>query len=277
MSETQPLGILPREKLPSSSLVVAWSEDAGKLGPKVVDYLNRKLGGQESAEIAPEDFFPLDGVSIEDDVAQFPASKFYWCRENNLVVFKSTPPRSEWYEFLNSVIDIAEGVCEVKELYTIGGMVSANAHTAPRLMFAVANSPEVKEVLGQYDVANDLDFETPPGQRPTLNSFLLWIAKRRNIPGANLWVPIPFYLVAVEDPCAWRKAAGFLDTRFGLGIDFEELDDKVAKQNQKIAKLRNQLPEIDGYINRLESSLSLTGDESEKLVEEVEELLRERY
>ena len=132
-------------------------------------------------------------------------------------------------------------------------------------------------MLSEYELASDLDFETPPGQRPTLSSFLLWVAKRRNIAGANLWVPIPFYLVAAEDPQAWRKIAGFLDTRFGLDIDFEDLDEEVAKQDHKIAQVRKQTPEIDGYINRLESNLSLSADESEKLVREMEELLRRRY
>ena len=277
MSEDLPSKILARPELPSSCLVVAWSEDSGKLGPKVVDYLNKKLDGQECAQIDPDDFFPLDGVSVEGDVAQFPESKFYWCQGKNLVIFKSTPPRSDWYEFLNSVIDIAERLCKVKVLYTIGGMVSLSAHTAPRALLAVANSPEAKEVLSEYELASDLDFETPPGQRPTLSSFLLWVAKRRNIVGANLWVPIPFYLVAAEDPRAWRKIAGFLDTRFGLGIDFEDLDEEVAKQDHKIAQVRKQTPEIDGYINRLESNLSLSADESEKLVKDMEELLRRRY
>jgi len=26
-----------------------------------------------------------------------------------------------------------------------------------------------------------MDFETPPGSRPTLNSYLLWIAKNRDV------------------------------------------------------------------------------------------------
>ena len=276
MSEKPPFKIYGRPKLQSSSLVVAWSEDAGKLGLKVVDYLNKKLGSQEFAEIDPVDFFPLGGVSVEDDVAQFPESKFYWCQEKNLVMFKSNPPRSEWYEFLNLVLDIAEHYCKVKELYTIGGMVSSSAHTIPRVLLAIANSPEMRKVLSQYDLVSDMDYETAPGQRPTLSSFLLWVAKRRNIAGASLWVPVPFYLVAAEDPRAWRKAAEFFDRRFGLSIDFRDLDEEVARQNEKIAQLRSRLPELDEYISRLESNLSLTADENEKLVKEIEEFLR-RY
>jgi proteasome assembly chaperone (PAC2) family protein len=260
----------------SSSLVVGWSSDAGKLGPKVTDYLNRKLDAQKLAEIEPTDFFPLGGVSVEDDVAQFPESKFYRCEERNLVIFKGDPPRAEWYEFLNSVLDIAEHCCHVKELYTIGGMVSFGAHTAPRELLAVANSPEVKKILSRFDIVTDMDYETSPGQRPTISSFLLWVAKRRNIAGASLWVPIPFYLIAVEDPEAWRRPLEFFDTRFGLGIDFTELDEDISRQREKIAQARIHSPEIDDCIRKLESNISLTREESEKLVVEIEEFLTKR-
>ncbi len=256
--------------------MIAWSQDAGKVGPKVVDCLRRKLGSKEFAEIDPVSFFPLGGVSVEDDVAQFPESKFYCCQAKDLVVFKSDIPASEWYEFLSLVLDIAEDYCKVKEIYIIGGMVSPSAHTTPRVLLSVANSTEMKGLLTQYDIITDMNYETPDGQRPTLSSFLLWVAKRRNIAGASLWVPVPFYLVSTEDPRAWKKVIEFLDGRFELGIDFTDMDEEVSRQNSRIAQLRSQLSELDGYINRLESNLSLTIDESEKLVKEMEEFLR-RY
>jgi len=276
LSEKHAFEIYGEPEIESSSLVVGWSEDAGKLGTKVADYLNKKLGGEEFGEIEPADFFPLGGVSVEDDVAQFPESKFYWCREKHLVILKSNQPGSEWHRFLNSVLDVAEDYCHAKELYTIGGMVSLAAHTSPRELLAVANSPEMREILSQYDLARGFDYETAPGQRPTLSSFLLWVAKRRKIAAASLWVPIPFYLVAAEDPRAWRKTVEFLDRRFGLGIDLGDLDEDVARQDEKIAELRSRSSEVDSYIRKLESNLGLTEEENEKLVKEVAEFLRRR-
>ena len=76
MSGKYPFKISRKTEFQSSSLVVAWNEDVGKLGTKVADYLNQKLGGREFGEIDPVDFFPLDGVQVEDDLAQFPESKF---------------------------------------------------------------------------------------------------------------------------------------------------------------------------------------------------------
>ena len=276
MSEKHPYKVYFEPELESASLAVGWHEDAGALGARVLDYMNEKLGGKEFAEIEPEDFFPLGGVSVEDDVAQFPESKFYCCPENNLLIFKGNVPRTEWYKYLNLVLDIAENHCHVEELYTVGGMIYLGAHTTPREILAIANSPDMKAVLSQYDMAGNIDYESQLGQRPTLNAFLLWVAKRRNIAGANLWVPIPFYLVPAGDPKAWRKILDFLDIRFDLGIDFTELDEHIASHNNRIAQLRSYSPEVDGYISKLESNQTLTQEEYDRLANEVQEFLRDR-
>lgn len=277
MGEEQPFKLFTKPKLESSSLLVAWNQDAGRVGSKVADYLIRKLKSREFADIVPEGFFSLGGVSVEDDVAQFPDSRFYWCQGKSLVILKSDVPRYDWYGFLSLVLDIAEKYCKVKEIYTVGGMVSPGAHTTPRTLLSVANSAEMKSMLSHHELVSDMDYETQDGQRPTFSSFLLWVAKRRNIAGASLWVPVPFYLLAVEDPQACKKVLEFFDGRFGLNIDFSDMDEEVAKQNENIAQGRSQFPELDNYISKLESNLGLTVDESEKLVKQIEEWLRRRH
>ena len=264
-----------RPELLNPALIIGWDADVSSLGAQVIDYLNGKLRGQPFCEIELEEFFSLGGVTIENDLVQISESKFYACPEHDLVVFKSTPPSHEWYKFLNLILDIAQNYCHVKELYTIGGMISLGAHTAPRQFFGTLNSAELKKTLSPYRLTRELNYETPPGQRPTLNSYLLWTAKRRNIPGANLWVPIPFYLVAVDDPRAQKRVLEFFDHRFDLQVDFGDLDEEIRKQNEKIARMRTNFPEIDKYISKLESNIRLSEGENEELVKQVEESLRE--
>lgn len=275
MNQGYPTTIYQEPDLPQSSLVLGWSEDAGDLGRKVTDYLNLKLNGQEFAEVDPEDFFPMGGVAIKDNIARFPESKFYACPEHELAILRTDSPLAEWYKFLNSVLDVAERHCRVRELYVLGAMISFGAHTAPRQLIAVANSTEMKEVLTQYDLNRDMDYQTQPGERPTLNSFLLWLARKRNIPGVSVWVPIPFYLAAMEDPQAQRKVLSFLSERLGLRIDFSDLDQEVGKQNEQLAVARSRFPQIDDYINRLESNLVLSQEENGELVKRIEEFLGE--
>ncbi len=258
----------------NSSLVLGWSKDGGNLGLRTINYLNRKLEGQEFAEIEPERFFSLGGVAIREDLARFPESKFYACQEHELVLFRSDFPEAEPYGFLNSVLDMAVRHCGMKELYTIGAMVSFSAHTTPRQLFAVVSLEEMKEALSQYDLVGDTDYETPPGERPTLNSFLLWIAKRRSIPAVSLWVPIPFYLAGREDPQAQRKGLSFLNERLGLKLDFDDLDAEIRAQNQQLARARSGFPQVDDYIGRLESNLRLSEEENAELVRRIEGFLR---
>jgi len=275
LSQGYSIKIYKEPEFRQSSLVLGWSEDIGNLGRKATGYLNRKLKGREFAEIEPEAFFPLGGVAIEGNLARFPESKFYACQEYELVVFQSNSPGAEWYKFLNSVLDVAEQHCRVKELYLLGAMVSFSAHTAPRQLLAVVNSAEMKEVLSQYDLARDMDYQTQHGERPTLNSFLLWIAKERNIPGVSLWVPIPFYLAAMEDAQAQKKVLSFLNERLDLEIDFSDLDREVREQNEQLAQLRSRFPQIDDYINRLESNLMLSEEENGELIKKIEDFLKE--
>ena len=276
MVMNNPLKLFWQPELQRPSLIVGWSGDASTLGAKVIDYLNKKLGGQSFCEIEPAEFFTLGGVTIEDDLVQFPESKFYACPDSDLVVLKSTPPSYEWYKFLSLILDIAENYCHVKEIHIIGGMVSLSAHTNPREIMGTFNSPELKNALSHYNLGRGFNYETPPGQRPTLNSFLLWVAQRRNIPALSLLVPIPFYLLAVDDPKAQRRVLEFFNQRFDLAIDFSDLDEEIRQQNQIIAEVRNRFPDIDESISRLESNLRLSAEENQRLLTEIERFLREK-
>jgi len=274
MSETQPLRIDRGSDFEAPALIVGWAEDAANLGAGVTDYLIGRLGAEEFGEIDPKGFFPLEGVMVAGNVARFPESKFYRCAGKGLVVFKGNPPRSEWFRFLNLILDVAEQ-CRAGEVYTVGGMVYLGAHTFPRELVALANSPQMKGRMAEYGLTADIDYETPPGQRPTLSSFLLWAAGRRSIGAASLWVPVPFYLVGARDPLAWRKAIEFFDERFDLGIDLSGVDDEAAAHEARMAELRSGSANIDSYIRKLEGGLGLTPEESEELTREVEGFLRE--
>jgi predicted ATP-grasp superfamily ATP-dependent carboligase len=275
LNQGYPITIHQEPDLHQSSLVLGWGEDVGHLGRRVTAYLNLKLKGQEFAEIEPEDFFPMGGVAIEGNVARFPESKFYACPEHELVIFQTDSPLAEWYKFLNSVLDVAERHCRVREVYVLGAMISFSAHTTPRQLLAVVNSAEMKEILSQYDLNRDMDYQTQPGERPTLNSFLLWLARERHIPGLSVWVPIPFYLAAMEDAQAQRKVLSFLNEKLGLKIDFSDLDQEIRKQNEQLARARSRFPQIDDYINRLESNLMLSEEENGEVIKKIEDFLRE--
>lgn len=258
--------------LNSPALITTWSDDGGGLGPGVADYLISKLGGERFCSIEPLGFFSMGGVEIKHDLIQFPETDFYSCDSSNLIVFKSYAPRYEWYRLLNLIADIAESY-HVGDFYSLGGMVSLSAHTSPRRVMTVANNPALKEGLAAYGFYTGMDFRTPDGGRPTLSSFLLWIAKKRGIAAANLWVEIPFYLAAIDDAAARKLTAEFLNQRLKLGMDLSDINREKEEQESKINAMRAEKPEIDGYIVKLERGEPLAQEEGEKLVSEVNSLL----
>jgi len=263
-------------RLQSCSLLICWHEDAGHLGPRVVDYINDKLSSSLFCEIKPDGFFHLAGVAVENDIAVFPESRFHICSEKNLVIFQSASPGAEWYKFINLLLDIVSTVGAVQEIYTVGGMVTLAAHTSKRALIATSNSVRMKNILSNYGVTQNLEYETPPGQRPTMSSYLLWIANRRNIPGASLWIPIPFYLLSVGDPRAQRAALDFLNKKFLLNMNLSDLDEEIHQQNLQIANVANQYPDLDELLHKLETNASLSEEENNRIIQIVNSNIRDR-
>ena len=264
----EPVSVRFQPELENASLIVGWQEDAGKLGPKVIAYLNEHIKGKSFCEIEPEKFFSLGGVAIENNIAQFPASRFYAGTRKNLVIFESNQPPHERYRFLNSVLDVGEYYCKIKELYTVSGTISPIAHTSPRRLLAVFNQPEFQRRLRGYRL-EDMTWEGPPA----ISSFLLWLAQKRGLPGVSLWPEVAFYLAATQDLRATKVVLSFFDRKFDLSLDFAGLDSEIKEQNEKLALLRREDPQIDRYIRTLEVGISLNEEEQLKLARSVTEFL----
>lgn len=272
----EPLQFSAQPKLRKPTLVIGWESDTAQLGARVTDYLIKNLNMQAFCDINPVEFFPLGGVAIENDIVQFPQSTFYACHEHNLIIFRSAIPRYEWYKFLNLIIDVAQEYYHVKEMYAVGGMVTLMPHTVSRDSWATFNSPQIKKALSPYQLSREMDFETPPGSRPTLNSYLLWIAKTRDLPAVNLWIPVPFYLMSNDDPGSHKKALEFIDNRLDLHLDFKDIDASIKQQNEKLERLRKSATEIDESIRKLENEQPLSEEERENLVKAIDDCLRKR-
>jgi len=267
------LNFFNKPEFQDATLIIGWVEDASNLSIRTTDYLIRDLGCTEIGEILPQEFFPMAGVSVENDVAQFPRSKFYGSSRHNLIVLQSNIPRMEWHKFLNILLDVAQE-CGVREIYTLGAMVSVSAHTMPRQLITVMNSGTIKAELEPFNVTADTDYETPPGQKPTMSSYLIWLARKRGIDAVNLWVPIPYYLVPVDDPRACKRLIYFFNSKFDLGINFIPLDTEIAEQNRRIAGLFDKSPDLEAIVRRLETGEGLVGIESDKLAREILEYLK---
>jgi len=63
------------------------------------------------------------------------------------------------------------------------------------------------------------------------------------------------------------------DLGSAMGI---RLYQEIRKQNEQLARARSRFPQIDDYINRLESNLMLSEKEHGELIKKTEDFLREK-
>jgi predicted ATP-grasp superfamily ATP-dependent carboligase len=269
--EKAPVEIYQTPNFDHPSLLIGWqTHELGKLASTVSHFLNEQMGGREVAELKPLGFYSFGGIRFKHDLVQIPASHFWACEKKNLLIFKSDEPEFEYYQFLNTVLEWAESHFQAKDVTTLDGTFSFIAHTQARRIFTVFNQNEFKEGLQGYEL-EALTWEGPPA----LSSYLLWIAKRRGLPGMSLWVEIPFYLAAREDPQAIKSTLSFLNKRFNLELDLSEFDVRIRNQHERIADLREENSEINDFIRRLENGLMLNDEEQLKLTREINDLLKE--
>lgn len=243
------------------SLIVCWREDTGHVGPEVGRFLRTRLEAVPVCEIRPADFFPLAGVVVTDNVAQFPESKFYYSQDKDVLIFTSDRPQFEHYKFVSTVLDVAQYYCKVRQLYTVDGMAASTAHTSAPRTLAAYNREDFQKQLRAFGLQN-MDYEGPPA----VSSFLLWAARDRGIPGASLWCQVPFYIAPYTDPRMVKGILSFFNEDFELGLDLTPLDEQVRDRDARMERLCQDHPEIDELLRNLESGVPLSEDEQLTLV-----------
>lgn len=246
-----------------------WEHEVGGLSEGVIGPIERKLGLDFIEEIDLSRFFSFSSVAVKDDVIQFPMGSFYSCKEANLLVYRGHSSSREPYEFLTAVLDFAIDRCEVKDLYVAGGVVTSIAHTSPRRVFGIVNKPEIKQVLEKCGVHTGMDYQTPQGGGTSLSNYLLWVAMTRNLAGCTLWVEVPFYLAAIQDPMASKHVLWVLEERFGLDLDYDQIDVEIRKVNSDIDELKSQNTDIHRYLEMMERGIMLNDTEGEALAKEI--------
>jgi len=251
-------------RLEKPSLIVGWMKDMGDVSRGVADLLADEAGGHSFCQIEPTDFFAVGGVTIESNIAQFPQSRFFHDGRSNVLLLRSDEPQSRRYEFLNAVLDLAEHY-KVEALYTVDGIASMVAHTSERRVFGIFNGPDIQKKLRWY-----LPIGLSWQGAPHTSTYLLWLARQRHLPAAGLWVEVPFYLSGYQDAQAIKAASSLLGHIIGWDYDIDELDRRVAEEEETLGELRAEDPEIDARIQALEQGESLDSDEQVELIEAIQ-------
>lgn len=252
-------------------------------------YLTEKWGAKEFGSIAPEDFFDLSGVLIEDNTVrdlEFPENKFYLSRSRGrrdwIIFIGEAQPLMNGYRLANLVLDVAQKF-GVKRLYTFAAAPTHIYHTKRPRVLAVATMPKLIRGLEKYDVTL-----LKQGSISGLNGLLLGAAKQRNIPGICLLGEIPIYTTHIANPRSAKAVLQVLAQMSNLEIDLTDIDRWVKETGEEIEEKIYQLKESFGeeakelidYFARLaeQTSEEELGPEykTEELLKEIERFLKDK-
>lgn len=252
-------------------------------------YLTEKWGAKEFGSIAPEGFFDLSGVLIEDNTVrdlEFPENKFYLSRSRGrrdwIIFIGEAQPLMNGYRLANLVLDVAQKF-GVKKLYTFAAAPTHIYHTKKPRVLAVATMPKLIRGLEKYDVA-----PLKQGSISGLNGLLLGAAKQRNIAGICLLGEIPIYTTHIANPRSAKAVLQVLAQMSNLEIDLTDIDRWAKETGEEIEEKIYQLKESFGeeakelidYFARLaeQTSEEELGPEykTEELLKEIERFLRDK-
>jgi hypothetical protein len=275
-------------KLRNPFMLAAWP-GMGGVAIIAARYLTEKWGAKEFGSIAPEDFFDLSGVLIEDNTVrdlEFPENKFYLSRSRGrrdwIIFIGEAQPLMNGYRLANLVLDVAQKF-GVKKLYTFAAAPTHIYHTKKPRVLAVATMPRLIRGLEKYNVA-----PLKQGSISGLNGLLLGAAKQRNIAGICLLGEIPIYTTHIANPRSAKAVLQVLAQMSNLEIDLTDIDSWVKETGEEIEEKIYQLKESFGeeakelidYFARLaeQTSEEELGPEykTEELLKEIERFLKDK-
>lgn len=251
-------------------MVVAWQGETGNLGKRITGYLADTLNMDKLAEIEPEGFFGMNSVDVSADLVGFPVSEFRYSEKASLITFYSDVPPYEVPEFLGLILDVAARY-GVSQMVLVNGLPVMASHNTPSQLIANLSTPLLKEWLSGDGVNTEINYESPPGQRPPISAYLLWEACRRGIEAASLWVPVPFYLSAYTDEVGARRILAFLREKMALPLELEGVTGAEQRLREQLGALRTGSADVDRALTMLESNMSLTEYEAGQLAAAVRE------
>ena len=281
--------ILPEELMLRNPYMVAAWPGMGGVAIIAARYLTEKWAAKEIGSIAPEGFFDLSGVLIEQSIVQdveFPENTFYLSRGHGrrdwIILIGEAQPQMNGYQLANLVLDVAQRF-EVKRLYTFAAAPTHIYHTKKPRVLAVANKPSLLARLEKYDVA-----PLKQGSISGMNGLLLGAAKKRNISGICLLGEIPIYTTHIANPMSSKAVLQVLAQISNLKIDLTDIDHWARETSEQIEEKINNLKESFGeeakelidYFARLAEQTSEEELEPEyktdELLKDIERFLKDK-
>lgn len=208
----------------------------GHIGTTTVSYLADHLDAKEKGEIHSHHFPPYTLVN-DDNTVHLMNNVIYEVERNderNLILIEGNAQAQTpegHFEVAETILDKAQEIGS-DTIITIGGYGTGEVVEEPEVFGAVSNE-SVKEKYQDSNVTFDHDVDQIVGA----SGLLLAMAPDYGMQGSCLLGETPGFLLS--DPNATEEVLRVLESRLGLNLDYEDLEEKVEESKDVIKKLQN--------------------------------------
>ncbi len=282
-----PIRRFHRPQLRRPTAVVAFEgwNDACDAASGAVAYLISQFDVEPFAVIEPEEFFDFQArrphVEVDEGGTRsltWPDTRFFAVRlpdrDRDVVLVLGEEPNLRWKTYARLVAQVLTD-CDVELVVTLGAFIGQVAHTQPVPIVGVATDPEM---VVRHDLMRSR-YEGPTG----IVGVLLEACREAGMPAVSLWAATPHYLAANPNPKAMRALLRRAEGIGQLGVDTAELDEVVSEFEAKVDAAMEASDDLSDYVRRLEgeteiddASLSADAHSSARLIEDIEEFLRDQ-
>ncbi|MBU4534808.1 MAG: proteasome assembly chaperone family protein [Euryarchaeota archaeon] len=214
----------------------------GHVGKLAADHIIDELGATKFAEIYSPSFPPQVMVD-EEGIIETMKNEFYYLKsageEERDYLFlvgntQGLSPEGQ-YEICGLILDMAENY-GVKEIYTLGGLVTGQAVEKTKV-FGAATNKELAEKLKEHNVT----MRSADGGIIGASGLLLGMGTLRGMQGACLMGETPGYFI---DAKAAKAMLNVLVKLLKLEVDTEKLDKRAEETRKMISKAQQMEQEM---------------------------------
>ncbi|OFT44303.1 hypothetical protein HMPREF3160_00730 [Arthrobacter sp. HMSC06H05] len=250
----QPVSGSSTDKLRPAVLIAAFGgfENAGHAATSAVEWILEHVDSTLAAKLDPEEYYDflvnrpsrVAGVNGNLKLA-WPTTRLYRFRTPtglDVVVALGPEPNMRWISFVGEVLMHAEAlnVVMVTALHATAEQIPHSANVQARL---TSDSRALRSLTSA-----DRSVDVGPAGIVSVLSDTAWAA---GLPVLDVWVDVPRYVAALQDPKAQIALIAALDEHFGLDLptdslrahaeEWEEALDAAAAEDPRLATLFSEL------------------------------------
>ena len=248
-----------RPELRDPVLVCAFNgwNDAGEAASAALGLILGDFGGNEVAEIDPEEFFDFTAVRptirLVDGrtrVVDWPANTFHAAHvpaaEHDLLLMSGTEPSMRWRAFNEAIISVADQV-GVKLVVSLGALLADVPHTRPVSITGIASDESLVAELGFQRSS----YEGPTGVVGALHH----ACQQHGLASASLWASVPHYVAAAPNPKAALALIRAFEGLVGVAVDAAPLEEAAADYERQVNDAVASDPDVKAFVEQLEERM----------------------